>query len=232
MTKFSKHFFELKKPNAGHKNHFDLSRSKQAVNKENISSYLDVVDNYSHSLGLQLDAACFSEFKPSDTLNVSDKRRKRPLLPYNLTITKEPAQLGKYEHNKTALEFLALKDKTMMTDVNYVLFETALSKRGQDTPTLHEIKQARFELNSQFNLIHNQFGYYVNPADKIEKAVSFFLSDQSNGPRSPHPIREVCLKCAADGACITNSNVLMLNITFIKNKKIHFLNLNDLDDKC
>ena len=220
LSTFRKHYMQLKKPQARKTPHFETSRSQQHENEADLSSYLDAVNSFAHSIGLQLDAVSFCPYQAPTAavesadqqgcnMTSGDKRRKRPLLPYKLEISKS---LGysqhNYEHATYVLDLLKAKDSMNMSDSDFTRMHKTLSKHDRDTPTIHYVIKARHELNAVFPLASNAFGYYVSPVQKMCYAIGQYLT------RSGSTADTVRLKFGSDGTNITKSNVSILNITF------------------
>ena len=73
------------------------------------------------------------------------------------------------EKDELPLIIQEAKDKANMSEKNYIRFRKACSKiNNLKFPSLFKLNEFKFKLNKFFTIIKNEFGFYVEPEEKIK----------------------------------------------------------------
>ena len=178
------------------KNYFDCSQSHQKYYKKLIiESELTDLKRFCKRIGLHID-----EIKMSPHVKNRDKTK----------ISISPRKISK---DFTIYKWMEAKDVANISRQKYLALKETLSflNFGQ-IPGRDAVFKYQHQLNGFFKLKTNDFGFFVNPAEKIRFVCEKFLfSNENHFDKGDNKFR---IKLSADLTTLSRKNVKLLNFTF------------------
>ena len=115
------------------------------------------------------------------------------------------------EHDELPLIIQEAKDRANMSEKNYIRFRKTCSKINSfKLPSLFKLNEFKFRLNKFFTIIKNEFGFYVEPDEKI-KWILNKLYHKENFKLKNNIFR---LHLSGDGMAASKTRVNLINFTF------------------
>jgi len=174
------------------KSFFDVKRSQKRRNRNLIRMKSDILSKFCETIGLQVDEIILSRKQ--------DVARKP-----KITII-EQSLSDRHMIFKT----LYAKDITNLSNIKYRQWRKILKEiDAQRLPGIKQIVTMQHELNNFFKIRKNNYGFFVNPIEKINLVCSSFLKKNPNFNKTVFEI-----KLSADGTRISSTKIQVLNFTF------------------
>ena len=114
------------------------------------------------------------------------------------------------EDEKVTMSLMG-KDEANLADKQYERLRSRCRLHKQ-LASLHQVKKKRAQLNQKITIHSNQYGFYIDPAQKLAHILSNFFFDKIDDIASDHTVLRV--KFACDSTLLTKSRVQILNVTF------------------
>ena len=179
------------------KNYFDLSRAQKKKSKNLIiGEVLNGLNRYCNSMGLKVNEI---KLGPDDT-----NEREEEFVP-KLDISKV-----NITNQEKSYVYMVIKDFINLSSKKYKILRRLLDAHHiEKIPGYRRIYKIQKDLNNFFVLQKNDFGFFVDAAQKITFACSKFL--QRNKDFKSKNIR---IKLCADSVQISRKNINLLNFAF------------------
>ena len=176
------------------KNHFLCRISQQRRNKISIAKRLSSVEEFCRNIGLRLDHIIIT---PDNLEKHQDVK---------ITVQNE-----KLTESFKTLQLLKAKDTANMSDLKYISFKNTLNEiLPEKIPSMIKINKMQNKLNNFFKIKYNNYGFYVDPLQKIQFVCQNFIR-RNNNYSLDKPIR---IKLSADGTSISGTKINLVNFTF------------------
>jgi len=177
------------------KNYFALSRSQKKKSKNLIKAEaLNGLNRFCKSMGLKINEMKLGPVESEE----SENEIEIDISKFNLT--------NKYKK----FVYLVMKDINNISKRKYKILRKLFSSHHiTKLPSHQDVDKIQKDLNNYFTLNSNQFGYFVDPIQKIKFACKNFL--HKNRKYSGEKFR---IKLSADSVQISRKNIYLLNLTF------------------
>ena len=164
---------------------------------KNILVYLNIFFN---SFGLALHKIELKEHTSNETASIEKIHQMLSI---------------KRDHNnsddiKLPLVIQEAKDRSNMSEKNYIRFRNACSKiKDFKMPALFRLNELKFKLNNFFSINKNEFGYFVEPEEKIKWLLEKIYY-KKNKIIKDNVFR---LHLSGDGMAASKTRVNLINLT-------------------
>jgi len=179
------------------KNYFELKRSQKKKSKHLIiDEVLNGLNRYCNSMGLRVNEI---KLGPDDTNELEEE-----FVP-KLDISK--VNISKQYKSYV---YMVIKDFTNLSRKKYKIMRRLLDSHNiEKIPGYKRVNKIQKDLNDFFTLNKNEFGFYVEPAQKIKFACSKFIERHKQFRE-----KKIRIKLCADSVTISRKNVNLLNFAF------------------
>ena len=144
------------------KRYFDSKTSTRYLAKSNISNMFTQINGHlKRSLGLDIDSVRL--------INSTEPNNKK----IKLLIENDGVTENEDGDDVIIAKTLYAKDVTNMSERKYLLFKKIFSFTTM--PSLNKLRLLKNNIDSIFNIYQNEFGFYVDPLEKISFILSNFL---------------------------------------------------------
>lgn len=179
--------------------YYDCSLSQKSRLQLKIKEYLFNSDLkvFSEKIGLKIKEIRFGPNDP-DQRSISTKLT---IAPFNIS------------EEERVYKWMTVKDLINISDKKYIMMRKFLTSNYIDRPPcLDRIKVQMYNLNNSFSLYQNDYGFFVDPTQKIKYVCEKFTD------RNPDFIttgeKKFKIKLCADGVQISKKNIIILNLAF------------------
>lgn len=180
------------------KPHFEVKIDQQ---KENIKCIKSFLEQYEIFLQDNLKLKFHGKIKLTDARTDFDK--------FNLDVINKSSIIKKNKcgsRKQKPIQTQELKDLTYLSDSNYQIWRNSNLTIG---PSLHKLKAVRKFLNSVYPIHRNNYGFYINPINKIQLVIN-----EVTGSKSLTIDEDISIKLCGDGFNIAKSNLKIINFSF------------------
>jgi hypothetical protein len=179
-------------------NFFELSKSQRNKNKTLIrNEALRGLNHLCKSMGLKINEIKLS----AETMNDEEHDIKISVSENNFT--------DEYK----AYIWMMAKDITNMSRKKYIILKKLLKKNDFDSiPGVQKVFKIQHKLNDLYQIRNNDFGYFLQPSEKIKFVCTKFLM---RNEKFKHSISKTFrIKLSADTVILSKKNRRLLNFTF------------------
>lgn len=179
-------------------NYFDLSKSQRNKNKILLKNEaMRGLKRLCKSMGLKINEIKFS----AETMNDEEHDTKISVSENNFT--------DEYK----AFIWMMAKDITNMSRKKYIILKKLFKKNDFDSiPGVKKVFEIQHKLNDLYTIEHNDFGYFLQPSEKIKFVCTKFLRRSEKFKETNS--RTFRIKLSADTVILSKKNRRLLNFTF------------------